>query len=182
MELIETTLSEVRTDALVRISQAIETATTLDELLLLALNELTQLFQVASGGVVLLNDDGSVSPLASEYPPQVVPSDSLSIAAAPAIRRAIRRRQTVQVNDTDRDDRRQQAWQNLRMRGIRSLLLVPLIVHDRPIGRTASSPTRSRWHACCQASSLLRSRPSGSTKRLNAATKNSKPSTISRPL
>ena len=66
MELTETTLAEVRTDALLRITQAIETAATLDELLLLALHELTRLFGVTRGGVALLGEDGRISSVASE--------------------------------------------------------------------------------------------------------------------
>ena len=43
----ESTFTKSRADALLRITQAIETATTLDELLMLALHELAQLFEVA---------------------------------------------------------------------------------------------------------------------------------------
>ena len=134
MELIETSFAEVRTDALMRITQAIETAATLDELLLLALNELCQLFKATSGTVALLDDDGRVSQIASEYPPQVAAPAPLPIDSTSAFRRAIRKRQPMQIYDTERDERRQQTWQLLRERGIRSALLVPLIVHDQPIG------------------------------------------------
>src|SRR5215210_6263952 len=105
MELTETTLAEVRTDALLRITQAIETAATLDELLLLALHELTQLFGVARGGVALLDDHGRISTLASEYPPQIARSDLPSIADTPAFQSAIQKRQPIQVGDTDQPDK-----------------------------------------------------------------------------
>lgn len=141
MELIETTFAEPRTDALLRTTRAVETATTLDELLRLALDELTRLFGVTRGSVALLNDEGDIDQLASEYPPNGSSPKAVPIAATPAFRRVIRKRQPTQIHDTDRSEKRQAAWQILRARGIRSVLLVPLIVHNQPIGVLALGAT-----------------------------------------
>jgi PAS domain S-box-containing protein len=134
MELTDTPLAEVRTDALLRITQAIETAATLDELLLLALGELTRLFGVARGGVGFLDDSGNISSIACEYPPQVAPLDLSKIADVPALRYPIQQRQPLQVDDSAHPDEYEPAWEVLRTRGIRSLLIVPLVAQDHVLG------------------------------------------------
>jgi PAS domain S-box-containing protein len=134
MELTDTILAEIRTDALLRITQAIETAATLDELLLLALHELTQLFGVGRGGVGLLDDDARITSIAAEYPPQVAPLDLSKIAEVPALRYPIETRQPLQVSDDERTDKYEPAWAVLRARGIRTLLIVPLVAQDHVLG------------------------------------------------
>jgi PAS domain S-box-containing protein len=141
MELTETTFAEARTDALLRITQAIETAATLDELLLLALHELTRLFGVTRGGVALLGEDGRISSVASEYPPQVDPPDLTLMADAPALHQALQKRQPLQIDDTDRPGKYHAAWEALRSRGVRSLLLVPLVAQDYVLGVLALGVT-----------------------------------------
>jgi two-component system, NtrC family, sensor histidine kinase KinB len=134
MELTDTTLAEVRTDALLRITQAVETAATLDELLMLALHELTQLFGVARGGVGLLDEHGRISSIEAEYPPQVAPLDLSKIADVPALRFPIDQRRPLQVSDDERLDKHEPAWEVLRARGVRSLLIVPLVAQDHVLG------------------------------------------------
>jgi PAS domain S-box-containing protein len=141
MELTDTTLAEIRTDALLRITQAIETAATLDELLLLALHELTQLFGVGRGGVGLLDDDARISSIAAEYPPQVAPLDLSKIAEVPALRYPIEQRQPLQIADDDRADKYEPAWEVMRTRGIRTLLIVPLVAQDHVLGILALGVT-----------------------------------------
>jgi PAS domain S-box-containing protein len=141
MEITDTTLAEVRTDALLRITQAIETAATLDELLLLALHELTQLFGVTRGGVGLLDEQGRISSIAAEYPPQIAPLDLSKIAEVPALRYPIEQRQPLQVSDDDRIDKHEPAWEILRARGIHTLLIVPLVAQDHVLGILALGVT-----------------------------------------
>jgi PAS domain S-box-containing protein len=128
MAMPDSTFARPRTDALLRITQAIETATTLDELLLLGLNELTQLFDVAQGCVVLLAENGTVGVIAQEYPPQITPPVSLPIAESDMLRRVISERRTLHIYEPDTIDAFLQAY------SIRSALLVPLISQDQPIG------------------------------------------------
>jgi PAS domain S-box-containing protein len=141
MELTDTTLAEIRTDALLRITQAIETAATLDELLLLALHELTQLFWDGRGGVGLLGDDARITEIAAEYPPQVAPLDLSQIAEVPALRYPIEQRQPLQISDDERTDKYEPAWEVLRARGVRSLLMVPLVAQDHVLGVLALGVT-----------------------------------------
>ncbi|HWQ11823.1 MAG TPA: GAF domain-containing protein, partial [Roseiflexaceae bacterium] len=120
-----------RIDPLIRITQAIETATTLDELLLLALKELASLLHVERGGVVLL--ENGVAHLACEYPQQAAPPD-LALADLPAVRQALEERRPVQVRCTDWDAHPPVVAGLLRTREIRTALVVPLIAQAHDIG------------------------------------------------
>src|SRR5207253_6951997 len=97
----ETSIAEVPVDALMRITQAVETAETLDELLMLALRELTQLFDAPRGGVVLIDEDANDGQIVSEYPPQVNQPASVRLAELPLLRRALHQRQPLQLHDID---------------------------------------------------------------------------------
>ncbi len=128
-----TSTAEVRIDALMRITEAIETAATLDELLLLALRELTQLFDVPRGGVALLNGEDSNGHMICEYPPQVNQTPALQSTDLSMLQRAIQRRQPVVLSDTDQHHH-PRTLELLQGYNIRSALLVPLIAQDQSIG------------------------------------------------
>src|SRR5215213_11053087 len=137
----ETSIAEVPVDALMRITQALETAETLDDLLLLALRELTQLFDAPRGGVVLINEDATDGQVVSEYPPQLNRPPSVQLADLPLLRRALHQRQPLQLHDIDFEGKRGRTWELLRSRDFRSVLLVPLIAQDRTIGVLALGST-----------------------------------------
>src|SRR3712207_6241289 len=101
MAFTEMPLAEARTDGLMRISQAIETAATLDELLLLSLHELSQLFEIDRSGVMLLDDNG-VGQLVCEYPTPAALPPSMPLTDIPVLRRALRKRQPIQLHDIER--------------------------------------------------------------------------------
>jgi PAS domain S-box-containing protein len=137
--------TEGRVDALMRITQAIETAATLDELLLLALNQLSQLFDVPRGGVALLDEAGTVAQIVCEYPPQSTRPAAIQLDDMPSLQRALRDRQPVQVHDIDYQNRHTATWDLLRSRDIYSALLIPLVVQDHAIGLLAlGSPAPAR--------------------------------------
>jgi two-component system, NtrC family, sensor histidine kinase KinB len=146
MTITDTPPAELRTDALLHITRAIETAATLDELLLLALGELTQVFRVGHGGVALLDDSGRIGSLASEYPPQLRPLDFSALADLPALQQPIQKRQPIQIRDTDRPDKNKPLWQLLRAREVRSLLVAPLVAHDDLIGILVLGTTEPSRH------------------------------------
>ena len=138
-------VTEERASALVRIAQAIETATTLDELLLLALHELAQLFGVDRGAVVLIDEAGS-SKVASEYPPSAPLPTPLLDAGAPAIQQVLHNHQLTQLHATSQDGAHQQAWHQLRVRDAASLVLAPLIAQEQPIGVLVLGVARQPRH------------------------------------
>src|SRR6476469_9625202 len=97
----ETSIAEVPVEALMRITQAVETAGTLDELLLLSLRELTQLFDAPRGGVVLLDEDAGDGQVVSEYPPHLGQPISVQLDELPSLRRALQQRQPLQLHAID---------------------------------------------------------------------------------
>ncbi|MBK9713747.1 MAG: GAF domain-containing protein [Kouleothrix sp.] len=131
------TAAEGRIDALTRITQAIETAGTLDELLLLALRELTQLFDVPRGGIALLHDERSTGEIVCEYPPQVVLPLTVDLSDLPNLQRALHKRQPLQIHDIHYHDKHGPTWELLQAREIHSAMLVPLIAQDHAIGLIA---------------------------------------------
>lgn len=125
---------EARTEALLRISRAIETATTLDELLLLALYEMARLLEVPLGSVALLSADDRALDVVCTLPPRV---DALPPAAANGsgpIAEALARREILQLLDLSADPERHQVADQLLGSPADSLLLLPLVTQDRPIG------------------------------------------------
>lgn len=141
MPVTDTTLAQPRTDALLRITQAIEAAATLDELLLLALNELTQLLAVSHGAVLQLVDDDTTCQLVSEYPPQRATDRSFDLDATPELRRAVLKRQPLVLNPGANGSHDSPLPAFLAERGASATLLVPLVTQDRVIGLLMLSAT-----------------------------------------
>lgn len=139
--------AEIRVDALTRITEAIETAATLDELLLLALRELTNLFELPRGVVVLINDEGTTGQIACEYPPQDAPSLVFQADDLALLLRVVHRRQPMQIHDTDYLDPGERPAELLRTYNVRSALLIPLIAQDNAIGMLAFGSTGARQFA-----------------------------------
>ncbi|WP_298816684.1 GAF domain-containing protein [Chloroflexus sp.] len=136
--------SERSTAGLLRIATAIETATTLDELLMLALNEFVQGLGVSLCGVLLLDAGGETLSLVSTFPPRVSLPPPFPLRDFPLTQRALQQRQWLQIADVaellNQPDRAPTAAQVLSMLAearIRSLLVIPLVAQDRVIGALA---------------------------------------------
>ncbi len=129
---------------MLRIATAIETATTLDELLMLALNEFVQGLGVSLCGVLLLDAGGETLSLVSTFPPRVSLPPPFPLRDFPLTQRALQQRQWLQIADVaellNQPDRAPTAAQVLSMLAearIRSLLVIPLVAQDRVIGALA---------------------------------------------
>lgn len=131
--MIDTTLALPRTDALLRITQAIETAATLDELLLLALNEITQLFELAHGAVMLVSDDG-LGQIACEFPPNTGRFEPFTLRADQPLAKALQLRQPLALDADNLAEVEPAFAAYMQQRGILYSLVVPLISQDRSIG------------------------------------------------
>lgn len=118
-------------DPLLRITRAIETAATLDELLLLSLHELTRHLRVERGGVALLADGAAI--LACEYPPQVSPP-GLALDDIPSVAEAIRTRTPRAIRCANWESYPPPVARLLRAREVRTALALPLVAQDRSIG------------------------------------------------
>jgi PAS domain S-box-containing protein len=126
----ETSL-ERRIDVLARIGQAIETAATLDELILLALYELTKFFSM-SGGFIAVYDEHDTLTVLGEYPPQPGAPQSGLLNSLAVVRESLRRREALQITLDDVGAGSGAAL--LRARGVVAITVVPLIAQDQPLG------------------------------------------------
>ncbi|GIV91531.1 MAG: GAF domain-containing protein [Chloroflexus sp.] len=136
--------SELHPESLLRIATAIETAATLDELLLLALNEFVQGLDVSMCGVLLLDPTGETISLVSTFPPRVSLPPPLPLRDFPLVRQSLQQRQAHQISDvttlSGQSNRSAETMYLLRMLSearIRSLLIIPLVAQDQVIGALA---------------------------------------------
>ncbi len=137
--------SALSTQGLLRIATAIETAATLDELLLLALNEFVQGLGVSICGVLLVDASGETITLVSTFPPRVSLPPPVPLSALPLTQRSLQQRQSYQIPDLlaflnqspDSTPLIQPMTQMLLDARVRSLLVIPLVAQDRVIGALA---------------------------------------------
>ncbi|GIV98312.1 MAG: hypothetical protein KatS3mg057_2969 [Herpetosiphonaceae bacterium] len=121
--------------ALLRITQAIATAVGLEELLLLALRELTDLFHLSHGSVLLIDEEGQTGRVEGEYPPRTgTPCPSLSLAGDPLIAEMLASRQPIAISDVPSANLGEPIRKLFENRQPRALLLLPLFAHNRLIG------------------------------------------------
>lgn len=136
--------SELSTQGLLRIATAIETAATLDELLMLALNEFVQGLGVSLCGVLLLDASGETIALVSTFPPRVSLPPPIPLRDLPLMQNSLQQRQSLQIADVaeilqqgNRSPAAINLLQTLLEAHVRSLLIIPLVAQDRVIGALA---------------------------------------------
>lgn len=125
-------LAEVRVNALLQMTQAIETAATLDELLLLALNEFTRLLGLPTGGILLVDDERRNLVLASAFPPRVKSPPSVPITSG--LRQFIEERAPLSVAALSEESLLYGTLSALDFEPHGSLFTVPLVAQDVVIG------------------------------------------------
>lgn len=121
-----------RLDVFARISQAIETAATIEELILLALYELTQYLQLHGGAVALLDEQHALQ-LAGQYPPHVRGQLTMPLEQLPLVRQAMRQRDIVTLQLSN-NEHSQPYQQFLRDHAAQEAMIIPLIAQDTPMG------------------------------------------------
>ncbi len=138
---VEVPPSDLRTGALLHITTAIETAATLDELLMLALHQFKDLLGLEFCGVVLVDEQLENARLVSVYPPRVNLPGPISLRHSRILRPAFEQRQTVQVSDirngltaNARHPDNDEIFQLLDQLEVRAVLMVPLVAQDKLIG------------------------------------------------
>lgn len=136
--------SAMNTQGLLRIATAIETAATLDELLMLTLNEFVQGLGVSLCGVLLLDPAGETISLVSTFPPRISLPPPIPLRDLPLIQQAFQQRQPYQILDLttmpqpgDRSPVVLQLLGMLNEAQVRSLLVIPLVAQDTVIGALA---------------------------------------------
>lgn len=134
MSSVEAPIIDIRASALSRFVSAIETATTLDELLLLSLSEFAYLLAVSHGAVLMLNDHNTSSRLLSTYPPRVTMPPPVPVEQTPNLQRVIETRQPVQIYDAQAMSPASVYIKMMQDDQVGSLLIVPLISQDHVRG------------------------------------------------
>lgn len=143
-EPIETlSVLDARTHALLRIVSAIETATTLDELLLLGLNELVQLLTVPLGAVLMLKEENQVTQVIGMYPPQVNLPPPVPLEQSPLLRQVLASRQSMQIHGVQDILGETPYLAILRSEHIQTVLIVPLVSQDLVSGFLAFGDTHA---------------------------------------
>lgn len=138
---VEHPSADMRTSALLRIVSAIETATTLDELLLLTLNEFTQLFDVSQAAVVMILEEGDTTRLLGTYPPRISLPPPVPLKETPFLLQAIDLRQPLFLNNMLHMPSSSPYIEILQESGVHSLLLMPLVAQDHVMGVLALGAT-----------------------------------------
>jgi PAS domain S-box-containing protein len=131
MKTDDTTSTDQRANALLRIVSAIETATTLDELLLLTLSEFADLLDVTYGAVIMVDEDKVSSRIISTYPPRVTMPRPVPVRETPYLKQAIETRKSIQIYDVQTVTTPSVFLQHLQENSVMSALIVPLFAQDR---------------------------------------------------
>ncbi len=118
---------------LLRVMSAIETATTLDELLLLALNEIGRTVNGQPNMMALLAEDGTHIEMVNSFPPRVVPIRAIALPDAPYFQQVVQTRQPLQLTNLDPVALHPEMVKVFPNGEIQTLLLMPLIAQDRVI-------------------------------------------------
>lgn len=127
---IETSPTDVRTAALLRIASAIETATTLDELLLLTLNEFAVLLDVTYGVIMTIDSENETYRIISTYPPRINLPGPVSLSETPYLKKIISSRKSVQMYDIPSAVSESLYMQFLAEQQVHSALIIPLVAQD----------------------------------------------------
>ncbi|KAB8145098.1 GAF domain-containing protein [Chloroflexia bacterium SDU3-3] len=128
-----------RNDALIRITQAIETAATLDELLLLSLNELNQFLDLSRSAVLLLDKQRS-GQIVCEFPPSASLPAAVDLLPGGPLETALQQRHVVTIDAAKGEDVASALAPYLRQRGVSYAEVLPLISQDMAIGLLVLSP------------------------------------------
>ena len=132
---------DLRTTALLRIASVIETAATLDELLMLGLAEFSQLLDLPFSSVLFISEDGATARMVNSHQPRVSLPTSILLAETAFLRHVIAERQIIQISDIHNDLLGPNASETTQFLGklldhehICTVLLLPLVAQDRVIG------------------------------------------------
>ncbi|NTW01567.1 MAG: GAF domain-containing protein [Oscillochloris sp.] len=134
-------LVDLRTTALLRIASVIETAATLDELLMLGLAAFSQLLDLPFSGVLFVSEDGTTARMVNSHPPRVNLPMPIKLAETSLLYQPVTDRKVIVVHDIHTDLLDEHATETTRLlvqmldrEHICSLLMLPLVAQDQVIG------------------------------------------------
>ncbi|MBU1877764.1 MAG: GAF domain-containing protein, partial [Chloroflexi bacterium] len=120
-----------------RISSVINSTLDLDSILYTACAEVARALDVPQSGIVLFDQDLTFGQVVAEY--QATPDDTakqvrIPLAGNLSMERVIATRQPLAITNAETDPLVADIRDVIRLRHIRSILIVPLIVHDQLVG------------------------------------------------
>lgn len=120
-----------------RISTLVNSTLDLDRILQTACTEMARVFGVAQSGVVLFDEDmqfGQVTAEHQTHPDGTALRVRIPLTDNPSIERVIATRQPLAVTDAEHDPLLAPIRDVIRLRRIRSILIVPLVVEGQVVG------------------------------------------------
>lgn len=154
MVVVDPILAKSRVDAMLRITQMIETAPSLSDLLTSVFAEIIHTFDYTSCNVLLSVDQTHY--VMHVFPPHQTSSQVLSVEAAPLLTQIIESRQPTQLNLDDTNETDAYIQLLLRDIAVRSFLLIPLIAQNQVIGVLAFCSTATPSSRSVDEMALLR--------------------------
>ncbi len=126
------------------ISSTLNASLDLDEVLNTACEQFVRLMGVDHCGLILF-ETGGMGRIVAEYPPTGMVGQQISIES-PAFRESLESRHLFHSFDAQNDERLGQSRVNLQAAGIQSILIAPLVVHDRFIGSIGLDSIKEKRH------------------------------------
>lgn len=116
------------------LSLAINSTLNLQEILTTACQKLVENFHADHGGIWLFDDTCAYEEVASEFPPENAVGLQIPLSGCLAVEQMIAKATPVAIYDAQHDLIMEKMWDVMRMLGIHSTLMVPLIIQGRVIG------------------------------------------------
>ncbi|MEM8533872.1 MAG: GAF domain-containing protein, partial [Chloroflexota bacterium] len=139
MVVVDPILSKSRVDTILRVTQMIETAPSLGDLLTSVFGEIIHTFEYTACNVLLSVDETHY--VMHAFPPHQTSSQVLSAQAAPLLQQIMQSRQPLQLNVDDINETDEYVQLLLKTDAVRSFLLIPLIAQDQVMGVLAFCST-----------------------------------------
>ena len=154
MVVVDPILAKSRVNAILRVTQMIETAPSLSDLLTSVFGEIIHTFEYTSCNVLLSVDETQY--VMHIFPPHQTSSQVLSAEAAPLFKQIVEARQPLQLNVDDTNETDAYVQLLLRDAAVRSFLLIPLIAQDQVMGVLAFCSTSTTESHSADEVALLR--------------------------
>lgn len=127
--------ARLRMETLLEITQAAASSLELEEILRLAVEKISKVITTDRCSVVLVEGHGPRSAtVVATREDAVLTSLPLDLVKYPELRRALETRQTIYVENAEKDPLMNEVWPEIAPLGVRSILVQPLICQDDLLG------------------------------------------------
>jgi len=134
-EQLEKLKREAEDRALVqRIASLVNSSLDVKEILEITAKQMVQNFQVDHSGILIFDDENKTGEVVAEYPPQGATGARIELEGYPAAQFIIKEKKPLAIEDTLASPLMAPVRNIMEYLGIRSMLIVPLIVQENVIG------------------------------------------------